>query len=147
MPTATPLRPRFLVADDDPVVAQGVAEVLAEAGADVVGLAPDGAQALQLWLSTQPDAAVLDFEMPGLTGLQVLQAIRSHERQHKASRPCLVVIFSSHAEPSIAEQCLVDGADLFLNKHADLDRLCELPGGMAGRLRQVCRQSAHSPSA
>lgn len=119
-------RPRFLVADDHPVVAKGVANILAELGADVLGPATDGLHALQLWLGAQPEATVLDFAMPGLTGLQVLQAIRAHEQQSRPSAPCFVVIFSAHSEPSFADDCLAHGADVFLNKHSNFHRLREV---------------------
>lgn len=121
-----PTRPRFLVADDAPVVAGRVARALEEAGVDVIGPACDGAQAMQLWMQTQPDVAVLDFEMPEMTGLQVLRAIRSHERQQQPPRHCMVVILSSHVEPSIVECCMAEGADLYLDKSAAFEQLHDL---------------------
>lgn len=119
-------RPRTLVADDAPVVARQVVEVLQDAGADVIGPASDGAQALRLWVEHKPDLAVLDFQMPDLTGLQVVQAIRAAERQACAQDHCYIVILSSHTEPAIARQCLVDGADRFLNKHLDFEHLRDI---------------------
>ena len=125
-------RPRFLVADDTPVIAGRVARTLEDAGVDVIGPACNGAQALQLWMQTHPDAAVLDFEMPEMTGLQVLRAIRAHERQCDPHSHCMVVILSSHAEPSIIDRCLAEGADLYLNKNAAFEQLRDL-AARAGR--------------
>lgn len=112
-----------MLADDSPVVAAMVAELLAEAGAEIVGTAFDGLEALSLWRAQRPDLAVLDFQMPGLNGLEVIRSIRSEERQQPTRAPCFLVILSSHTEPSFAEQCLAAGADHFLNKQSDYERL------------------------
>jgi CheY-like chemotaxis protein len=130
-----PSRPRLraLVADDVEVVALQVAELLTGADAEVVGPACDGAQALQLWAQHRPQLAVLDFNMPELTGLQVVRAIRAAERQEQAKERCRVVIFSAHTEPSFADACLAEGADHFLNKHADFERLRDIVVLAAGQ--------------
>jgi CheY-like chemotaxis protein len=128
----TGFRPRTLVADDTPIVARNVMEVLKDAGADVMNPASDGAQALRLWAEHRPDLAVLDFQMPQLTGLQVVKAIRAAERQAPELARCYVVILSSHTEPAIAQQCLVDGADRFLNKPFGFEHLRDIVALVAG---------------
>ena len=115
-------RPKFLVADDVPVLALLVSELLQEAGADVVGPAADGAEALRLFHEISPDGVVLDIEMPVLNGLQVLRAIRSSERETR----CLVIILTSHSEPSMREQAYTDGADYFLQKATESERLLQI---------------------
>jgi CheY-like chemotaxis protein len=139
-------RPRTLVADDAPLVAWKVVEVLKDAGADVIVPASDGAQALRLWTEHRPDLAVLDIQMPELTGLQVLRAIRAAERQEAIRIPCYVVILSSNSEPAIAEQCLVDGADRFLNKQLDFERLCDIVALVGRPSPDRCPQVAGSAS-
>ena len=86
------MRPRFLVADDMPAIASLVCDLLQEAGAEVVGQAFDGAEALQMFDACSPDAVVLDVEMPELNGFQVLQAIRARERETR----CLAIILTAH---------------------------------------------------
>ena len=124
------------MADDAVFMARQVAEALERAGAEVIGPAGDGTQALQLWLAHKPPMAVLDFQMPGLNGLQVVQAIRAAEQRQHPEAPCFLVILSSHAEPSIAERCLDEGADLFLDKRCDFDDLQDI-------VRRVAQRASH----
>ncbi len=117
------VRPRCLVADDVKHIAARVGEALTDSGAEVVGTAFNGLQAIELFDRLAPDAAVLDFDMPGLDGLAVTRAIREREQRAGSHGHCLVVILTSHTEPSIREQCLADGADHYLHKASDFDRL------------------------
>ena len=116
------MRPRFLVADDMPAIASLVSDLLHEAGADVVGQAFDGAEALELFDACSPDAVVLDVEMPELNGFQVLQAIRAKERGTR----CLAIILTAHSEHSMREQAYAAGADHFLHKSTELERLLKI---------------------
>lgn len=112
----------YLVADDSAPVAQHVADLLDEAGVEVVGPAADGREALQLFRQARPDGAVLDFEMPHANGLEVLTAIRTEQ----GSRPCLVIMLTSHTDESLRTACLEAGADHFLHKPSDSARLQDI---------------------
>lgn len=124
------MRPRFLVADDMPAIASLVSDLLQEAGADVVAQAFDGAEALQLFEACSPDAVVLDVEMPELNGFQVLQAIRAKEREVR----CLAIILTAHSEHSMREQAYAAGADHFLHKSTELERLLKIVPEFIARL-------------
>ncbi len=68
---------RILLADDHALVRAGVRRILeAEPDLEVVGEASDGAEAIDLARSLQPDLAVLDISMPRLTGLQAAREIK-----------------------------------------------------------------------
>jgi len=125
-------RPRFLVADDMPAMAALVCALLREAGAEVVGTARDGAEALQLFDDTSPDAVVLDIEMPELNGFQVLQAIRAKESKTR----CLAIILTAHSEHAMRDEAFVSGADHFLHKGTDLERLLQIVPDFVGRLAE-----------
>jgi CheY-like chemotaxis protein len=56
-------RPRLLIADDDPVIRAMLASSLGDEF-EVVGVASDGEQAVELARTSQPDAALIDVEMP-----------------------------------------------------------------------------------
>lgn len=124
------IRPRFLVADDMPAIASLVGELLQEAGADVVAQAFDGAEALQLFDACSPDAVVLDIEMPELNGFQVLQAIRAKEHGTR----CLAIVLTAHSEHSMREQAYAAGADHFLHKSTELERLLKIVPEFIARL-------------
>ena len=66
---------RVLVVDDDPMVRDTLAQVLADEGY-VVDTAVDGADALSCVRTARPDAILLDLMMPGMNGRQFLQAMR-----------------------------------------------------------------------
>lgn len=73
----TPRAPRALIAEDEPLLAQALRADLAAAWPDleIVALAGDGQHALQLLLRLRPDIAFLDIRMPGMSGLEVAQAM------------------------------------------------------------------------
>lgn len=128
-------RPRFLVADDMPAMAALVSALLREAGAAIVGPARDGAEALRLFDDASPDAVVLDIEMPELNGFQVLQAIRAKEGKTR----CLAIILTAHSEHAMRTEAFACGADHFLHKGTELERLLQIVPEFAGRLAEMGR--------
>ena len=129
-------RPRFLVADDMPAMAALVSALLREAGAEVVGLARDGAEALQMFDDTAPDAVVLDIQMPELNGFEVLQAIRAKEGKTR----CLAIVLTAHSEHAMRDEAFACGADHFLHKGTDLERLLQIVPEFAARRAETGRQ-------
>lgn len=110
------------MADDMPAIASLVSELLREAGAEVVGQAHDGAEALQMFDKCAPDGVVIDIEMPELNGFDVLRAIRQKGRAPR----CLAIVLTAHAEQSMREQAYACGADHFLHKSTELERLLKI---------------------
>lgn len=69
---------RVVLADDHPIVLTGLRALLKpEPGVEIVAAAPDGATALAMTRAHEPDIAVLDVDMPQLTGLDVLEALEA----------------------------------------------------------------------
>jgi len=67
---------RVVLADDHPIVLGGLRALLqAEPGVEIVAAASDGATALEMIRAHEPNLAVLDINMPQLTGLDVLEAL------------------------------------------------------------------------
>lgn len=76
---------RVLVIDDHPVVRAGLASMLSSIpGLTVSGAASTGEEALQLIDREQPDVLLLDLRMPGITGIDLLKAIRAKPVPPKA---------------------------------------------------------------
>jgi NarL family two-component system response regulator LiaR len=70
---------RVLICDDQEVVREGLRVILSSApGLEVVGVARDGAEALELVAQTTPDLVLMDLKMPGMNGIQATRQIRNH---------------------------------------------------------------------
>lgn len=113
------MKPRVLVADDEPSTAEMLALILGFTGYDVVR-AYDGAQALALAQSIKPDVLLLDVRMPKLYGSDVAKRIKSDPELADK----VVVLFSSADEDDV--QWRESGADAFLRKPIDIRVLPEV---------------------
>src|SRR5205814_10732707 len=82
-------RIRVLVVDDSLFMRAAIARALAGGPFDVVGQAKDGNDALAQIARLAPDVVTMDFNMPGLTGVETV-------RQVMQQRPTPVVMFSAH---------------------------------------------------
>ncbi len=71
---------RILIADDHPVVREGLAGMLAgQPDFEVVGMAADGDTAVTLHSSLSPDVTLMDLRMPGLDGVDAIEAIKAQQ--------------------------------------------------------------------
>lgn len=92
-PSAVPAQPaKLLVADDEHLVASGLAANLEELGYKVVGPAADGEEAINLCRNEHPDMALLDIRMAKMDGLTAAEVIFQ-----QLGIP--VVIFSAYSDP------------------------------------------------
>jgi two-component system, NarL family, nitrate/nitrite response regulator NarL len=119
MSTTTP-RPAVtvVVADDHPAFVAGVAATLAQdPRIEVLGTAPDGAQALAAITQLRPDVALLDLAMPELDGIEVLRALRDR------GSSTAVVFLAATADGATVHTALTLGAKGFLEKLDEIDRI------------------------
>ncbi len=120
------VRVRVIVADDHPVFRRGLIESLKRrADIDVVGDGHDGPTALSLIETEKPDVAVLDVQMPVLSGLEVLEAAR---KSHPDTR---VMLLTGFRESRAAYEAMVLGAAGYLAKESDIDRICDAIAAIA----------------
>lgn len=119
----------ILIADDHPIFRKGLAEVIAS-GTDysVVAECGDGVTALRLITELAPDIALLDIQMPKMTGFEVLKAL------HQAQLTTKVIFLTMHSEENIFEKAMDLGAQGYLLKESVTDDilLC-LKNVLAGR--------------
>lgn len=66
---------RILLAEDEAIIRMDLAEMLTEAGHEIVGQAADGEQAVALAKETEPDLVVMDIKMPGIDGISAAEQI------------------------------------------------------------------------
>lgn len=109
---------RILIADDHAVVRRGLREILiAQPDMDVVGEATNGEEALDLMGKLECDVVVLDYVMPGKSGVELIREIK---RVHPERR---VLVLSMLPEEVHAAQVLKAGGSGFINKESASDEL------------------------
>jgi DNA-binding NarL/FixJ family response regulator len=127
-------RLKILVAEDHPLMIEAID--LALSGVDefeIVGVAKSGRDVAPLCRRLQPDIVLLDLRMPGLDGMQVLDAIQQAEIETK------VVVLSASEEPEVIERALRAGACAFITKKIDPH---DLPAALHQALEQTLFQRA-----
>ena len=116
---------RILICDDEPAHRALVRAILGvEADVEVVGEAVDGTSCLDVIRAARPDVVLLDLNMPGSDGFEVLRRLRGDPDAPR------VLVLSSAAASEVAERVREEGAD-FLRK-----------GGEPGELTAAIRRAA-----
>jgi DNA-binding NarL/FixJ family response regulator len=123
-----PLVTRVLIADDFPLVRQGLRQVLGrQPDLDVVAEAADGAEAVRLTVAGGVDLALLDVSMPRLTGLQAAREIARRAPEVR------VLMLSMHDSEQYLFDALEAGASGYVLKTAaDRDVVAAVRGAMRG---------------
>ena len=67
---------RILLADDHSIFRQGLCMLLQQEGFEIVGEAAAGPEAVKVAASSQPDVAILDYDMPGMSGIEVARELQ-----------------------------------------------------------------------
>jgi len=107
-----------LIADDHPVVLKGLKQILSElAITNCAEEAKDGNEAFKKISSEKFDFVILDISMPGMSGLDILKALK--ERNEKAN----ILIFSIHSPEKLAMRALRLGAAGYVSKDCGLGEL------------------------
>ena len=104
-------RIKVLIVDDHPLVRGGLRQVIGDDGRfELVGEIGDGEQALQFIREKKPDVAVLDINLPGMSGLEI-----AHKLQVMNS-PTRVIMLTMHKEEELCNRALDNGAMGFVLK-------------------------------
>jgi len=117
-----------LVVDDDPLVCDLLVQFLSLRGYRALGV-NDGHAALRMVEDTPPDAILLDIIMPGMSGVEVLEALREKEY------PVGTIIMTGSHNDEYLEEAWALGPQEVLVKPVDLERLLT-----AIQLVLVCRE-------
>lgn len=123
----------LLVVEDDPVIGKALQKGFQEAGHQCIWVR-DGLPGLELARSNRFDAITLDLMLPGLSGMEVLQRLRSE----KIHTPVVMVTARGSVEERVAG--LSAGGDDYLVKPFALPELL-------ARIEAVCRRAVNRPSA
>jgi len=94
-------------------------------GAAVVGSAATPANAISGILDTRPDCVLLDYQLQGGTGIDVMHAV------HPEAPDIVFVVLTNHAHAQYRRRCMEAGASWFLDKSAEFARVREILGRLA----------------
>ena len=108
MPLAQPIT--VVLADDHHIVREGIASLCVSHGFQILGECSDGASAVDMVLDRQPDFAILDLNMPVLSGVEAIRKLRASSCTAK-----LMILSISRDETTVME-ALRAGADAYLLK-------------------------------
>lgn len=102
---------RILVADDHPILREGVAAIIAlQKDMDLAGEAATGVQAVELYETLRPDVVLMDLRMPEITGVEAIEKIRA---MHPEAR---VIVLTTYSGDAKALEAMRAGAAGFLLK-------------------------------
>ena len=119
----------FLV-DDSESVRSRVAQMLCDQAISVIGQSKTPQASIDGILALQPDVVVLDIQLQGGTGLEVLRAVRLQAPQIP------FIVLSNNAGPAYRKLYRMEGAVGFLDKSAEFDQLAQA-------IKTASRSSAH----
>ena len=115
----------FIVDDSEPIRAR-LTEMLSTMDAvHVVGEAASARDAVAGILRTRPDSVLLDLNLMGRTGIDVLRSV------HPKAPEIVFIVLTNHAELQYRRAALEAGATYFLDKSSEFDRVREVVAGIA----------------
>ncbi len=109
MGRGTKSRMRILIAEDESIIRLDLREILVQAGYEVCAEAANGEDALRLAQETEPEAAVLDVRMPGMTGIEVARRIL-------AERPIPIIMLTAYADSGTVAEAVRAGVFAYVVK-------------------------------
>jgi YesN/AraC family two-component response regulator len=108
---------RVLIVDDSAKLREGLTSLRElQSELEVVGTAGDGVEALEAIRNLKPDVVSLDIRMPGMSGIEVLKAIR------RDRLTCTPIILSGMADKIFRKKCLELGARYVFDKSTELEK-------------------------
>jgi DNA-binding NarL/FixJ family response regulator len=116
-----------LIVDDSEALVQRLTSRLSEVtGIEIVGYAANVPDAVQEIRKTKPDVVILDIRMPGGSGIDVLESLKSNQFQP------IVIMLSNYSDPPYRRKCLQSGARFFFDKSAEFHKVAEVLRSLMG---------------
>jgi DNA-binding NarL/FixJ family response regulator len=106
------------IVEDSPAIRERVSEMLGRIpGVAVVGNADTPADAIAGILGTRPHCVVLDYQLIGGTGVEVLREL------HPRLPGVVFIVLTNHPNPQYRRLCLEAGADAFFDKSTEFEKI------------------------
>ncbi|MHA6251285.1 response regulator [Oceanobacillus sp. CAU 1775] len=110
---------KVLIVDDAAFMRMMIKDILSKNGYEIVGEAPDGAQAVEKYKELQPDLVTMDITMPEMDGITALKEIK------KIDPNATVIMCSAMGQQAMVIDAIQAGAKDFIVKPFQADRVLE----------------------
>lgn len=107
----------ILIADDHPIVLHGTQTLLENKGYRIAGTCSNGIEAYNQILSLQPAIAILDINMPGMNGIEVMEKLLVHKPRTR------IILLTMQSESSVFNRAVALGAKGYLLKEFTMDEI------------------------
>jgi NarL family two-component system response regulator LiaR len=115
---------RILLADDHPIVREGLRAVLeTQPDFEVIAEAETGAEALRQTMALHPDILLLDLEMPVLDGVETIRRLRQQQQRDGDARQVGIIVFTAFDNDERIIHAVQAGANGYLLKGAPRDEI------------------------
>ncbi len=111
---------KVLIVDDSEIVRERLKAMIAELPEiETISQAKDSLEAMRSFQTLEPDVVILDIEMPGGSGIEVLQKLKAGKESP------LVIVLTNESYPQYRRKCMDAGADFFFDKSTEFDKVFE----------------------
>ena len=132
----------IFIADDSKALRERLAAMLSEIeGAEVIGQAGNAVEAVEGINNLKPDVVILDIQMPGGNGIEVLKTIKQE------NEPPLVLMLTNNASPQYRKKCMELGSDFFLDKSREFESLITIFKGLIEQFKFKAAPSGNTQGA
>ena len=128
----------FLIVDDHPIVRAGLRRLLAAASNVEIRETADGREALSLYREQRPALVILDLNLPGLGGLEVIGRLKAADPEAR------ILVLSMHDDETHVTRALQAGAMGYVTKNADPEELLAAIAGVARGDNYIEREIAEA---
>ncbi|MBU2628240.1 MAG: response regulator transcription factor, partial [Proteobacteria bacterium] len=106
-----------IIADDHAIIREGLKSLLEKKGVNVIAIAKNGREAIELAITHRPDVVMMDISMPDLNGVEATAAIRHEVPNTK------VIALSMHSSKKIIDKMFASGASGYILKESAFEEL------------------------
>ena len=112
---------KVLVVDFSEIVLERLKDMLSEVTeGEAISRARDTPEAREMLRKLNPEVVILDIEMPGTSGIDLLREIK------KGKQPPLAIVLTNQSYPQYRKVCIKAGADFFFDKSAEFDKVARV---------------------
>lgn len=130
-PQGIPPALQIVLVDDSILMREHIVDSLyAVEGVGAIREALDVPSGLRLVQERQPDVLIIDVELPGQSGLDLLRLVRRRDTN------TVIIMFSMHDHPSLRQKCAGLGADFFFHKLTEFEKVADVCREVIQRRRQ-----------